>query len=107
VTAEIVGGIVLVLLVCVFGFDRSRLSKKVGALQAQADESKRKADQYESALAILVAPDPTLDELERMSALAAEIGSARQLDLPIVEQRRTVGVFRSRSDRKERKGEGR
>lgn len=75
-TTAIVAGVVILILVVLFGFDRSRLAKKVGAVEAERDDHKRRADLYEDALAIMVAPDPTLDELERMSRTAATAAGA-------------------------------
>jgi hypothetical protein len=99
VTVAVVAGVVILLLVLVFGYDRTRLSRKVGALKEAKDENERKVKLYEEALEILISPDPTLDELERMSRAAATAAGASQLDLPILEPGGADRLLRPDPDR--------
>lgn len=99
---EVIAGIIILLLVIIFGFDRSRLSKKAGRLEAERDDERRKKETFEDALAILISPDPTLDELERMSKAAAGIDSVKS-SMPVMEQGRIDRILRPSSDSETRK----
>lgn len=105
-TSALIAGAVVVILVVVFGFDRSRLAKKVGEVEAERDDHKRRADLYEDALAIMVAPEPTLDELERMSNTAALAAGAAADDLREVEQSAVHRLVRTGATSKARKTDG-
>ena len=103
-TTELVAGLVILILVVVFGYDRTRLARKVGALKEENDANSAKAEQYKDALAILVSADPTLDELERLSNAA--VAAASQPYLPGMEPGGAPGIPGSGADRKKRKGRG-